>query len=598
MKRRLPILLLFRSSAENSFAKYLLEILAIEGYFFVETWNLSEEDDLNDLLAGRPLVILAHISLTSRQIDALKSYVKNGGNLIASRPPKEMVDIFGVKPIRGHYNLARDCFVVINHNEPLMAGFPASSLQFFGDADVYEPKNSRVLAWLSAIPHRRTPYATITLAKYGRGQTALFAYNLEETIVTLHQGRPENASTGINRDADRSGMFKTTSLHVKVLDERLKMLPQADLHQDILVRLIRAMTESALPIIRVWHFPYEQPAVALIDGDSDMMEQRDLLRLLDIAEHYKARYTIYLMKEHFKHITPDLMRRLQKMGHDIGVHPWPGTYRPSLEEMKKALNDICREFEERFGFKARSSRMHGVIWAGWVESAKYMADNGLRMDTSFTPGRYYQEGFICGSGLPFKFIDENGEIIDLYEQATIEGDDILFTLKSLLPPLMEEEAIEHAIDMIDRCISAYHCVYHPYYHPIRTRREFQGTRRLKEVLSWLKRRGVLTVNSAEWIDFNDARRALRFFLEDIDENEGLVSYQIIAQNAILGVTMMMPSTWRGSRLKEVLIEDSPVDLKFVRWEGGLEWGVFTLNLHSNQQLRITCKYDIKNVENG
>ena len=144
MKKRLPILLLFRSSAENPFAKYLLETLAIEGYFFVETWNLSEEDDLNDLLAGRPLVILAHISLTSKQIDALKSYVKNGGNLISSRPPTEMADVFGVKPVRGHYNLARDCFVIINHNEPLMAGLPASSLQFFGDADVYEPKNSRV----------------------------------------------------------------------------------------------------------------------------------------------------------------------------------------------------------------------------------------------------------------------------------------------------------------------------------------------------------------------------------------------------------------------------------------------------------------------
>ena len=57
--------------------------------------------------------------------------------------------------------------------------------------------------------------------------------------------------------------------------------------------------------------------------------------------------------------------------------------------------------------------------------------------------------------------------------------------------------------------------------------------------------------------------------------------------------MMMPPTWRGSRLKEVLIEDSPINLKFVRWEGGLEWGIFTLNLHSNQQLRITCKYGIE-----
>ena len=60
---------------------------------------------------------------------------------------------------------------------------------------------------------------------------------------------------------------------------------------------------------------------------------------------------------------------------------------------------------------------------------------------------------------------------------------------------------------------------------------------------------------------------------------------------------MMPPTWRGSRLKEVLVGDSPVDLKFVRWEGDLNG-----HIHPEPSLKPATEDHMqiwhKNVENG
>jgi hypothetical protein len=295
------------------------------------------------------------------------------------------------------------------------------------------------------------------------------------------------------------------------------------------------------------------------------------------------------MQEHFDQITPDILNRLKTHGHDFGLHPWAGSAKPSLEEMKNALNETCGIFERYFSFRARSTRTHACIWVGWVDSARYMAANGLRMDTSFVPGRYYQEGFICGSGLPFKFVDEKGEIIDLYEQPTLQGDDANFTAKTLLPPLTQEEVILHSINIINHCIDLYHCVYHSYFHPYSTREEVYGIKVLEEVLRHIQQRGIMTINSKEWIEFNDARRGLEIRLMDINPENGQIIYYVKARKSIDRVTVMIPPMWRGS-LRTVRVMGLPVEITHVRWEGGLEWILFTLTLQAGQDVEIMCKY--------
>ena len=580
-------LLISGTNPENPFAGYISEILAMEGYFCVEEHDLSKAPLTFDVLKDRPLTILSNVSLDEEEIETLKSYVESGGNLIASRPPLELADLFGVKPVTGHYNLARDCYIVIDDKEPLMEGFPAESLQFKGDSEVYEPKETRVLAWLSAVPYKHPNYVAVALRSYGCGRAALFSYDLGETVVTLHQGVPENASNGPCANADRSGMFKTTSLHIKVLDERQKMIPQADLHQDILVRLIRAMCDSTLPLMRVWHFPDKQPALAFINGDSDGMNLEDLTRILDLVEGYGARYTLYLMREHLPLITPKVLERLKRRGHGLGVHPWAGP-RPSFKEMDEEITSITKGFKEHFGFSACSTRTHSIIWVGWVESAKYMAKNRLKMDTSFAPGRCYQEGFICGSGLPFKFMDRDGRLIDLYEQATLETDDGSFTSKTLFPPLTQEEAAAHSLDLIDKCVNKYHCVYHPYFHPLNIREEVFGTYRLEKVLEKLKELNVRTVNDEEWIKFNEARRALK--VQIVEAGSGRVTYSVKASKTIEDVTFMFPPQWGNARIAHVRVDGRDSKLSLVNWEGGLEWALINLTLREGCEVRITCEY--------
>lgn len=586
MNFRHPVLL-YRKNDKNPFNAYFSEILAIEGYFSIENLDLTEIELTHDMLKNRPLVISPHIKLNYSEIEALKLYVKDGGNLIISRPPIELADLFGIKPVRGYYSLASDCYIVINNYDPLMRKFPVKSLQFFGDSEVYEPARVRAMAWLSAVPHKYPNYVSVGLASYGKGKAAFFSYDLSRTIVTLHQGLPENASTGPNANADRSGMYKTTSLHIKVLDERQKMFPQADLHQDILVRLIREMTSFYLPLPRVWHFPKKQPAIAFLNGDSDGMALNDLIRVLNIVEKYGAHYTVYLMKEHIPLITPDVEERMMKKGHGMGVHPWVGP-QPSLKEMSQEISSITKNFEKRFGFQACSTRTHSVIWVGWVDSARFMKKNGLKMDTSFTPGRYYQEGFLCGSGLPFKFVDEKGQIIDFYEQATLETDDGSFTSKTLLPPLTQDEAVAHSLDLIEKCYRKYHCVYHPYFHPISTRDDRYGTYRLEKVLEKIEELEMITVSDREWIDFNEARRALKFQIINVEP--GKITYLVRSPKKIKNVTIMFSPKWNNKRLKKVMIDNQKAEITNVQWEGDLEWALITATFTENSEKKVICEY--------
>ena len=72
------------------------------------------------------------------------------------------------------------------------------------------------------------------------------------------------------------------------------------------------------------------------------------------------------------------------------------------------------------------------------------------MDTNFRAGDHLQYGYLTGSGLPMRFIDEDGEFIECFEQETLFCDDYVLVDKSFLPPLSEEQAIVY-LQRVYRC---------------------------------------------------------------------------------------------------------------------------------------------------
>ncbi len=567
-----PILLIIDSGSRNALSGYICEILDVEGIVCRETLDLASEPLKDSHLAGRDMVILAHVNPEAKSQSLLAEFVASGGNLIAFRPPPDMLGIFGLKPTSGIVRHFAEGYVTLAPKPALLAQIQADCLQFHGDADLYEPDSATVLAALAGKPGVRTRYPAIVLHEHGKGLAAAFAYDLAASNVLFHQGTPLNSSLGPNPDPDRDLAYKTCDLFYRYLDERLKTIPQADIHQDILVCLIRRMTERR-PMPRLWHFPHAAPAAAFLDGDSDSMPTADLESVIEIIERFAGKYTLYLMTKDFKALTPERMRELLQRGHDLGPHLFAGRM-PSPQETLANMRVELAELRKHYEYQPVAHRGHSVVWVGWTEHAKYLHENGLRLDSNIYPGAGYQHGYCSGSALPVKFMDEKGRLVDVYEQATLSSEDVLLSDKALLPAMTLEQAIELSLGQIDDLADKFHGVYHPCFHPVYVNHKSKCSAPwIEAVARRAHERGLPFVNGREWVEFNDARRGVQIQNLSFDNQTGVLRFDIRSLRAVSGLTLLLPANFKGRR---------------VRLEG-FDQTAIVLNLGADETSSITVK---------
>jgi hypothetical protein len=562
-----PILVIERSDDGNRFHRYIEEILLTEGYPWFERLDLARESLDLDRLQQAALVLVSSVRLEEWDEAVLLQYARDGGRLLLLRPPLGMARELGLRPFnhvlyRGTITLRGmlDRWLHLNAAHLLTAGMTDVDLQFHGRADLLEwtgPAEA-VVAWLAPFSAQPSTQAAIVATPYGRGRVALFTFDLATSTVFFHQGRREQASTGPLADADADAMFKPNDLFVNYLDGRLKQIPQADLHQDLFVRLVGWLLADHPPLPRLWHFPNAAPAVAFFNGDGDNLTADDLRTVTDTADRFAAPFTTYLMLDNYPVVEPAWEAELRARGHSFGQHAWAGPA-PSLTEMRSQLRHEFDAFRERYGHGAVSYRGHNVIWTGWTEMATYLHENGVRLDVNFLGGRYHRDGYVTGSGLPVKFMDEDGSVIDVYEQCTLTTDDGMLTDKTYLPAYAIEEAIAVSRRYLEDAAGRYHTVYHPYFHPHSTSPNRLHTHPWLSAMLWYARKlDVPYIQDAAWLDFNDARRVVE--LEDwrFDADQGRLHFTLHAPQAVDGLTVLLPWDRDGGRLQGAWIDGQAV----------------------------------------
>ena len=72
--------------------------------------------------------------------------------------------------------------------------------------------------------------------------------------------------------------------------------------------------------------------------------------------------------------------------------------------------------------KSITNRNHCIAWSDWATGAKVQAGNGIRLDANYYywPATWVQNrpGMFTGSGLPMRFADLDGSLIDIYQLTT------------------------------------------------------------------------------------------------------------------------------------------------------------------------------------
>lgn len=428
------VLLVVNDSA-NPFGRYLGEVLRTEGITDVSVVPVTAVD--SGTLLGASVVVLAETPLTGAQALLFDNFVAVGGRLVAMRPDSLLNGSLGLFPMGTE---TTNGYLLVSQASASGAGFPGVTLPVFGTANHYTPAVGAVpVATLYGDRDTPTPYPAVVRF----GNTATWTFDLARSIVYSRQGNPANAGV------DRDGLppLRTNDVFFEAIDLERVGIPHADYQMRLFSRVINDLLADAVPLPRLWYFPQAARTLMVLTSDSHANPASSFGLVISDMETRDASISLYVAPG----VYPDAatVAAWRASGHEVGMHPhgFPNSlaagYQTTLDYFAFA----------GFGAPSRTTRNHQVEWMGWTDAAAMAAGFGIGLDTSFytwgpgvvRPDGTQAHGYITGSGLPMRFVNQGGAILPVYQQVTSLIDEQL-----IVGALSENMTSDDALAVSDR----------------------------------------------------------------------------------------------------------------------------------------------------
>ncbi len=431
-----PILVI--SNAANPFSRYFAEILRAEGLNEFTATDISNVTPAT--LNAHDVAILGDGALSPAQAQMLSDWVQAGGNLIASRPDPQLAGLLGLTPAGSP--LSNEYLKVDTTSGP-GAGIVGQTIQYHGAADRYTLSGAQEIATLFSDATTATSNPAVTMRSVGSngGHAAAFTYDLARSIVETRQGNPawsgdeRDSSVGGNQLIRSDDLFfgaKTGDVQPDWVDLNKVAIPQADEQQHLLANLIEQMNLEKKPLPRFWFLPRDLKAAVVMTGDDHanggtvgrfQQYESDSPPGCSVADWQCVRGTSYIYPN--TPISDAQVADFQSQGFEIALHAltncenWDsqaqleGFYSSQLAALAASYPSINAP---------TTNRTHCIAWSDWATQPKVELENGIRLDTNYYywPGAWIQDrpGMFTGSGMPMRFADLNGSMIDVYQAAT------------------------------------------------------------------------------------------------------------------------------------------------------------------------------------
>jgi hypothetical protein len=447
-----PILVV--TSSADPFGSYYTEILRNEGF---NDFDVADVGNLQAQLAGHDTVILSDTDVTDAQAATLTAWVQSGGNLIAMRPDKRLAPLLGLSD---DGDTLSNADLQIDTSRAPGAGITSSPLQFHGTADLYTATDARSVATLSPGGQPAVSVRTV-----GSGQAAAFTFDLARSVVATRQGNI--AWAGQNRDQFAVGanpdpitrsndlFFGGASGDIQPdwVDLNRVAIPQADEQQRLLANLI--VQHSYTPTPRFWYFPRGEKAVVAMTGDDhgsggtngvfdtlyNLGPAGCRLPVIDQALVDRwgcVRATSYVYPDNTV-IEPQVAKNWSDYGFEIAAHPlfqadgscidFSTDAHPNQFDLNATLDRELTTFHQRFPDvpSPTTTRTHCIAWSDWSGQPKADVAHGIRLNTDYyyfpAAWTHNAPGMFTGSGMPMRFADTDGSLIDVYQATTYGADD-------------------------------------------------------------------------------------------------------------------------------------------------------------------------------
>ena len=426
-----PILVV---AGTNAFGRYFAEILRAEGLNAFDVKTLANVSGAT--LGNYDVVILGDTPLSGAQVTMFTDWVTAGGNLIAMRPDKALAGLLGLTDASA---MLSNAYLKVDTAASPGTGIASQSIQFHGTADLYTLSGATEIARLYSTSSTATSNPAMTLRSVGTngGHAAAFAFDLARSIVYTRQGNP--AWAGDSRDS-QDGPIRADNLFFGAkpgdvqpdwIDFAKVAIPQADEQQRLLANLIGFVNLSRKPLPRFWYFPKGKKAVVVMTGDdhasggtAGRFEAYKAARPANcsVADWDCVRSTSYVYNN--SPLTNAQAASYDAEGFEVGLHVTTSCANFTPASLETNFADQLAAFTGNYTSIASPStnRTHCIAWSDWATHPKVELAHGIRFDTNY----YYwppawiadRPGLFTGSGMPMRFADLDGTMIDVYQSTT------------------------------------------------------------------------------------------------------------------------------------------------------------------------------------
>ena len=422
-----PILVL---ATENEFGTYTGELLKAEGFneFIID--SLTSQKVTASYLKQFDLIILAESKVSFAAKEMLSEFVKKGGNLIAFRPDPSIAELFGITTAGGNVG---ERYIVIDTTGDMGMSLTNKPIQFHGTADIYSVNGGKSIATLFSDKLSKDLHPAVVSNNYGKGHTVAFSYNLPKSIVYTRQGNPMFA--GIEKDGipGLRGMDLFTD---GWMDTTNSTINQADEQMVLLSHCIEKMNTYTKPLPRLWYFPDTLKCLVTLTNDGEYKNETDFEPQFRDVDSMGAKMSIYIIG--VDKVSRAWVDKWTAKGFEISGHP-DDTHEaanPDWNNMDSVLNSKKNEIAGKYGLPIRTNVNHWFVWCGkdeegkpdFAAQAKLEEINGIELDINYAhydiksnQGDHFlgpngtNQGNFTGSGLPMKFADVKGGIINVYQ---------------------------------------------------------------------------------------------------------------------------------------------------------------------------------------
>ena len=608
-----PILLIVNKDSANPFGMYLGEILRAEGINCFHTADLSSVQ--SGSLEKYDIAILAETPLSAAQAEMFEAFVARGGRLVGMRPDDRLGSVLGLQ--RGEGNIS-DGYVKTESSHLASKGINPATLQIHGDANLYKLAGAQAVAWLYTDRDTASEYPAVTVNETGDGMTVTFAFDLAKSIATMRQGNPEMA----NQDVDGLNGVRTVDMFKGWIDLERIEIPQADEQQRLFVNILSLLSQGRRPLPRLWYFPEDKKSVLIATGDSHSNPQPFIEQALEIVERHGGHMTVYyapqivsdvgraarvtrfwltdhvppvsgVMGEEFGSPTPFVVEGWRARGHDIALHPYADT---GLDEWKI----YWKEFTGRgYGPVSETVRTHRVLWTGWTETARLQASYGIRMNFDFyhvgpslqKPNGEWPNGHLIGSGRPMRFIDEQGRIINLYQQHTHFADEHLIPMDvpgwGGWPNLTAKEAVDVVKYLLDRSVKQNDfCALGGQFHvdPFQLGGDpaEKATVFLDGALAYAAELGVPIWSAQEWLKFTERRHESDFTDVVWDASASSLTFHLVPRDrSDSALTVLIPIRHTDKNIGSLSVDGVTTPLSTRQVVGNVEYAQVIMSVQEH-----------------